>query len=71
MADNLIECKLRTFGKYGEVEKEQEMEYYRLSFYFDYDMDNHHIQFPRDAHKVEVARYLRALADRIDRIRNQ
>jgi len=37
----------------------------RLSIYFDYDGDNHHIQFPHNANRFQVASLLVQLANRI------
>ncbi len=68
MQENIEVVEVRYYSKQGNiVEKLAPHERTRLSIYVDREQDNHHIEFPSNASRFEVAGLLMALADKLTR----
>ena len=66
MKTPVIEVETKWLDKWGDITKlNAEGNTWRISVYFDYDEDNHHIQFPQKADRKTVANLLFNLAELI------
>jgi len=68
MKTPVIEIRNLRLDKWGcQTNEKAEGNQLRLSIYFDYRKDNHHIQFPEGADRSTVVKALRSLADLISK----
>jgi len=58
--ETLKEIRVQPFNTFGTSVKAEDGEFIRLSIYFNYADDNHHIQIPVNANRKEA---LKALTD--------
>ena len=66
MKTKVLEIRtLRLDKNGGQTKKYDKGNKLRFSVYFDYEKDNHHVQFPERAERHIVATLLRELSDRI------
>lgn len=66
MEEKLDIIELRFFDEDG-IEKNRKEGYdaIRISAFFDFNKDNHHIQFPKNVGRIKLGNLLHELADRI------
>jgi hypothetical protein len=64
----VLETSVLMLDKYGRATaNNHQAEQYRISVYFDYEQDNHHVQFKADDDRRSIAESLRDLAVLIDK----
>jgi len=66
VGDKVIHIKCLKFDKHGaQTEIVEEIEEFRISIFFDYESDNHHIQFKKGISRKEIRLLFHNLADRL------
>jgi len=64
--EKVLDVMVLHLDKWGaETKKKEDVDDFRISIFFDYDRDNHHIQFEKGMDRKEISRKLHDLADRV------